>query len=568
MVSMTTLTSLSGDPLQSWIFRQIRICIADDWMKHTASDGKIVDLPPSLIDIFASTKFLPEARAALDHLKGNLQAGDAIIVPSIGQLPKNFGLYGQGHKLFVTEQMLELWDEMHCDQEFTYRRILSGPMGVGKSHLSYFLAARAYAERWLVFYISDAGELDKDTQEEAVLQVIKRFLALNKDILTGAELERLANDYNGIYNIVSNALSVIFYPLLKSRDQKTLLLVDEHGMLFEKEPYVPDKFKSLVPLSSYHWWGEDAKGSRVVFTDISHDKCEMTILDDCYRYRSNVFSKLPGTYPRLAAPVIREEVTAITNRVPRELVYLSANVAHILDLISLDDLQHCRQFMKEGIYRDLLRTFFVSTNESHFDGDFMDLGLTYRSKVIGQIKTHNDIICRLAQKALLELFATLPLLEGNKRRLYDISLGGDQFKTTLCHQFICTTKPIVLDTTDLKGGNSNTISLDFSLCETLQVGKDSLGSCHENVLTRSYEGYPRFDFILRPMFIQVSHRDFGQHNMGSANLSMAFDDRDNKGTNQIERHLNDMYRDLANKLPDVRHIKLEELTKNLFKNPV
>jgi hypothetical protein len=125
-------------------------------------------------------------------------------------------------------------------------------MGVGKSYLSYFLAARAYAEGWLVLYISDAGLLDKNKQDESALQVVKRFLAINKDILTGAELEMLVRDYNGMGDISTDAASLIFRTLLMSRDRKTLLLVDEHRKLFQKEPYVPDKFKSLVPLKSYH----------------------------------------------------------------------------------------------------------------------------------------------------------------------------------------------------------------------------------------------------------------------------------------------------------------------------
>ncbi|KAF9197882.1 hypothetical protein BGZ59_005052, partial [Podila verticillata] len=181
---------------------------------------------------------------------------------------------------------------------------------------------------WLVLYISDAEVLDKDDENKPALEIVKRFLALNKDILTGAELQMLVNDYDGTRNISRNALSVIFRSLLMSRERKTLLLADEHGKLFEREPYVPDKFKSLVPLSSYHWWGEDAKGSRVIFTGPAHAKFEMEVLDESYRPRSvvfvgplseTVFLKLLYTYPRLNRLEIKDEVKAITNRVPREL---------------------------------------------------------------------------------------------------------------------------------------------------------------------------------------------------------------------------------------------------------
>ncbi|KAF9121197.1 hypothetical protein BG015_005890, partial [Linnemannia schmuckeri] len=92
----------------------------------------------------------------------------------------------------------------------------------------------------------------------------------------------------------------------------------------------------------------------------------------------------------------------------------------------------------------------------------------------------------------------------------------------------------------LNGGNPTTIALDFSHCDTLQIGKISLGSGHKNVLTRGYEGHPRFDFLLGSLFIQASISDFGRHNTGLADLIKAFNVRDYNGTNQIKRYLNDL----------------------------
>jgi hypothetical protein len=352
--------------------RNKKIRIIEDWRQYTASDGKVVDLPPPWIDMLACTEFVPEPRAAFGHLNDSVQAGDAVIAPSIGQIPKGFGLFGQNRKLFVTEQMLELWEDMRGDQESTYRRVLSGPMGVGKSYLSYFLAAKAYAEGWLILYISDAGELKSYDEDVSAWKLVKRFLALNKDILTGAELEMLVNDYDGTGDICSNALSVIFDALLKSKDRKTLLLVDEHRQLFIREPYLPDRFKSLVPLSSYDWWGEDAKGSRLIFTGTRHANYEMTIMDICHRlwYVVNVgplprhvFSKLLDTYPRLAAPAIREEVIAITNCVPRELKYLLDDFKHLPDPISLDNLNDWTE--KRAMEFNRIAWWYVNKCDQH-----------------------------------------------------------------------------------------------------------------------------------------------------------------------------------------------------------
>ncbi|KAG0043351.1 hypothetical protein BGZ89_006496, partial [Linnemannia elongata] len=417
--------------------------------------------------------------------------------------------------------------------------------------------------------MADAGLLNTEYEDELALDIVKRFLALNKDILTGAELGMLVNEYSGTRNISKNALSVMFDSLLKSRDRKTLLLVDEHRKLFEQEPYVPDKFKSLVPLQSYHWWGEEPKGSRVVFTGTSHAKYEMNVLEDCYRQTSvvfvgplsrHVFSKILDTYPRLAAPAIREEVTTITNCVPQELVYLSTAVEYFPDPITMKDLQQeverrtkdflvtAKTYYKSrtpfriyGFYKALLETFLGCTSIFNFESDFLDLGLIYRSKDVGRFRTKHSILCRPAQRALLELFKTLPLPKDTKRRIYDGSLSRDDLETALCHQLLCTTKPIVLNATDLNGSSPTTITLDFSHCDTLQIGRTSLGSVPQSVLTRVYKGYPQFDFVLGPLFIQTSISDFEHHNTDSADLSKAFNVRDNDGTNQIEHCLNNLF---------------------------
>ena len=542
----------------------------------------------------------------------------------MGQVPKEFGSHGQGQALFVTEQMLGLWEDMHGDKDRTYRRVLSGPMGVGKSYLSYFLAARAYAEGWLVLYVSDAKMLDKDDENESALEVVKRFLALNKDILTGAELEMLLNEYDGTRNISRNAMSVIFGTLLKSLDRKTLLLVDEHGALFERQPYLPYKFASLVPLMSFNWWGEVAKGCRLIFTGTAHAKYEMKIMPPSYLPTSvvcvgplseNVFSKLLDTYPHLAAPAIQNQVTEITGRVPRELVLLSAAV----DPITMDKLQEwterrTKYFLqiateyhqsrdelgKQFFYKALQLTFLGGTSAVDFEWDFVDLGLVYRSND----GTRHCILCHPAQKALLELFKSLPLPEATRNGVLDGTLSGDEFEAALFHQLIRATKPVILNATDLNGNNSTTISLDFSYYDTIKAGKMSLGFGHDNVLSRGSKGYPRFDFMLGRMFIQVSVTDFGKHNKDSADVHKAFNDRE-RGTNQIERYLNDMFgpghsakiesngfavtkngapvpgfhivyirgspgkpahREWVNKLPGVLHVTFEELKEKHFKN--
>ncbi|KAG0274613.1 hypothetical protein BGZ95_009617 [Linnemannia exigua] len=223
----------------------------------------------------------------------------------------------------------------------------------------------------------------------------------------------------------------------------------------------------------------------------------------------------------------------------------------------------------------------------------------FRSKNAIKFVIKYHILCRPAQKALLELLKTLPLPEDTE--------SGDDFETALCHQLICANKPVLLNATDLNGKNPTIISLDVSHCDTIQDRRWSLGRGHDRVLARGYKGYPRFDFMLELIFIQVSVSDFGTHNTDSAHLSKTFDIRDANGRNQIEHYLNELYgpghpakiednrfavarndvplsgfrvvyirgspgkpshRDLVKKFPDVWHISFEELRETLFKNVV
>ncbi|KAF9179861.1 hypothetical protein BGZ50_006605, partial [Haplosporangium sp. Z 11] len=304
-----------------------------------------------------------------------------------------------------------------------------------------------------------------------------------------------------------------------------------------------------------------------------------------------VFLKLLDTYPRLNLPDIKDEVKKITNCVPRELVYLSAEVKHLPDPISLSDLQEWTesrtedflsiaekyyngrsQFSKSRFYSALLQTFLRSTSSINFEWDFMDLGLIYRRKDVSQIGIQRHILCRPAHQALLKLLKSLALPDHIKQRIRLGHLSGDEFE----------------------GPNI------------------SLGHGHDKVLCRGYKNYPRFDYMLGPMFIQVSISDFSSHNESKkADITKAFSKAPGE-KNQIERYLNEVYgpghsaeivnnrfvvtrtdvtmggvpvpvpgfrivyirgspgkpehRISVKKFPDVVHVTFEELKEKLFKN--
>ncbi|KAF9342844.1 hypothetical protein BGX34_007602, partial [Mortierella sp. NVP85] len=145
----------------------------------------------------------------------------------------------------------------------------------------------------------------------------------------------------------------------------------------------------------------------------------------------------------MAAPAIREEVIAITKCVPRELIQLLVAVEDVPDPITLDNLKNWTkdrtdfylqiameyyesrtQLKKRRFYDALFDTFLGSTSTATFDWDFLDLGLIYRSKVVGEIGTQHHSLCGPVQIALQELFKTLPLPEDLRKRICDGTLDG------------------------------------------------------------------------------------------------------------------------------------------------
>jgi len=159
-------------------------------VKYDAKDGP-VDLPPVLVSMLNSGEFKPAPRNEFKQQLDNMEVGQEITLPSIGQRPKHYGEGYQESSFFITEQMVEMWRLLSSNSDWPIRRILSGPMGVGKSYLALFLAAKAYADAWLFLYVSDANELAFNSDAKIATSICARFLALNKDVLTFANFEKM-----------------------------------------------------------------------------------------------------------------------------------------------------------------------------------------------------------------------------------------------------------------------------------------------------------------------------------------------------------------------------------------
>ncbi|CAG8677760.1 5041_t:CDS:2 [Acaulospora morrowiae] len=594
--------------------------IEQGWKSYTASDGHSVELPFQIIDILESSEFEPDLRINFKTAFRNLHVGKSITLPHLGQEPKHFAEGHQGRTLLVTEQMIDIWNELSTD---------------------------TYAEEWPMLYIADASDLNVESPEKAGEVICRYFLALNKDILTAAELEKIvqcASDRNTQQIWITVAEQIL--DLIKLARRKALLIVDEHGVLFEKDP-VPLRIHLLSHLMNLNFWGEHYKFARVIFTGTAHARYEREYMKNGqYEFwvifigplQSKVFDILLQLHPVLGIQGIKEAAKKVTNCVPRELIYL---VEHIKNL-NITNVNHFQQVLKDfeiervdrilaiaqKYYNDLPKTektryydaltsmFLPSKPVVQFDWRFLDLGLIYRYK---ERIIHYLPLCPPAQKALLKMCMSFDLPENIKNQLRVGSLTGEQFEEALLNRLVCKCNtPIQLNVTDLNNSNKSVITLQFNDYGWIESSQLSLGPGNDKVLGRGFNRYSRFDYMLGPIFIQVSISDFASHNYkSSTNIGQAFKPMavqagissvQINGRNQIEMYLDEMcgpghsakmdsqnkfvvtrsgervpgfcivyirgspgtpnHSEKVREFPDVAHVTFEEIKRQLFPNIV
>ncbi|KAG0368649.1 hypothetical protein BGZ54_001508 [Gamsiella multidivaricata] len=432
---------------------------AERWEPYIAADGKSVELPPLLLAMLESDEFKPDPRTDFSSLL-SVQAGSQITTKHLGQVPNHFGQTYQGNQFIVIEQMMEIWQMLARDTKFPVEKVLSGPMGVGRS----YLAAQAYANGWLVLYVGDAAMLNEVTSESASIEICKQFLAINRDILTAAKLRELVTYEDRSTPLVMSSAATILGSLLQRREHKSLCIIDEHGVLFASDPPVPARLVVLQPLKTFNYWDDSAAGARVVF--ISTAKFERFYLKD--RTRLIYVSPLsPATFGKLQAAVfshfdstvrdhvsdIGDEVLRITNYVPRELVNLVQGIG-----TSPLTLQEVKERLKNFEERRRHEFYFVavthynslptiSKDRTHlalaqmflpgkvrpdviFDWKFLDLGIVYRYVSKNRAVLHNPI-CPAGKAALLNLYKQCPLPDAYRNGLVRDNLDDGQSEDAL-----------------------------------------------------------------------------------------------------------------------------------------
>ncbi|KAF9956630.1 hypothetical protein BGZ65_002554 [Modicella reniformis] len=522
-----------------------------------------------------SGEFTPAPRNEFKQLLDNMEVGQKITLPSIGQHPKHYGEGYQELSFFITEQMVRLWHLLSSDSNRPIRRVLSGPMGVGKSYLALFLAAKAYAEGWLLLYVADANVLSSNNADMIAVVICKLFFALNKDILTTDDLDKMMFGDPTEHNVIRAAHNIL-HTLLQQRGTKTLLVIDEHGALFQQDPPVPAKHALLNPLMQLAAWRETSTGARVVLTGTSHARFEnkyvKSDMRDWLEYvgplSDTVFDKLLDMNPILSRPEIRDQVKEITNCVPRELIKMAQSVnteCAISEQHSDNNIDqfvnqfnrkrqevfsrdahtyfHRLQDVQRHSYRCALSAMFLPRNKGDldyenkgFDYQFLDLGLVYRTK-FGS-RTEYSFLCPAAKDALRSLYKSMPLPDDTVTAITTGAATGEQFENAL-FAFLMKYPEVILDTTNLAGITKAPVMIRS---DSVKILEHPLSRVSENVLVRCSKGYPRFDYINGRTFIQVSVSDFPTHNVESADIAKAFvpdvgSTHSYDGKNQIERYL-------------------------------
>ncbi|GES93088.1 hypothetical protein GLOIN_2v1482214 [Rhizophagus clarus] len=469
------------------------------WKSYTTSDGHSVELPPQIIDMLESDKFAPNLCATFRAAFQNFYVGQSIDLPHLGQKPKHFAEGYQGKKLLVTEQMIGIWNELSKDSDHSIKRVLSSPMGVGKSYISYFLVSKAYAKGWLILYIANTSDLNVESSRKAGEVICRFFLALNKDILTATYLKQIIRHVDYDSKKVEIIIAKDILDLIKLADRKTLLIVDEHGILFEKDP-VPLRIHLLSPLMNLNFWGESYKFARVILTGTAHARYEREyIKNGQYEFwviyvgllQSSIFDILLQLHPVLKIQGIKEEAKKVTNYVPRELIYLVKYINKLNIIIA--DVDCFQQVLKK-----------------------FEIERVNKILVIAQ-KYYNDLPKNEKTRyydALTSIFLTSKPFSQFEWKFLDLGLI-----------YRCNTT-IQLNATDLNNNNRNVITLHFNDYDLIKNSQLSLEPGNDKVLGRSFDSKSLTK--IRQAFEPMS----AQADISSAQINRR---------NQIEMYLDEMY---------------------------
>ena len=324
--------------------------------------------------------------------------------------------------LLWTKQTEDLWLELvKPPRGNTVRaQILAGPSGIGKSHLTFLLAARAYAEGHPVLYIADAGRLYSNSGVNGLLvSVMQRFLDCNGDMFSGQ-----------LHNVLT---WLEFMNLLDA--QKAIVIIDEHGHAYrkiKKETHDPDRVFPLLMPNAYLCH----RHVRMVFAGSNQASFECD-LNRSYRPSLRFiqpFGEIDATlfvasldgskhdlvvHRRFANFVPGEMVLLSQHQIPEEYVKSSRGTMcdKLRQSLNLDDVRLVQTL------NDLFRLSSMALGIENLS--LLDLGYVYR---LGSVNTSPlaSPLCYPATLALLQLWHDISIVPSKpSKRLVDVALGED-----------------------------------------------------------------------------------------------------------------------------------------------
>ena len=369
------------------------------------------------------------------------------------------------NRVMWTSQHESLWMELSKQDKGHGEmivQILAGPSGIGKSHLAFLLALRAYAVGRPVLYIPDAGVFLKENAmpSQWVSALVQQHLHAGKSmtgsVSTWVDLKQLLHKYGGV------------------------VVVDEHGHAWQQMVERHETHTWLYSMLTPQGY-QDVRGVRVLFAGSNQASFE---------------AKLNGTYrPNLRFVVPMEEadarvflrefttwmgdaggddfaaVRSFTNLVPAQMVRYAASEDG--DQYVTEARADMYQTLKTALdsrleHPDLchtLHTFFTRSMVESVAANisFLDLGFVYRDPPRGYPARP---LCRPAAWALLDLWQLVsPSAERTLEQIIKLpgAEAGVPFEDLVWRTLLrglCA--ELLVPTTNLAGSGTANLSWEFS----------------------------------------------------------------------------------------------------------
>jgi hypothetical protein len=453
---------------------------------------------------------------------------------SLGEQPKHFHLVAP---LFVSKQLNDICEDVLAltllaqDSSVERRRVICGPMGVGKSYITWSIAAYAYSHKRPVLYIADAAHMvaTYSTEEIMLAYLVKRFLLLNDDILSIQQKSELSQvTWLSFVNVMI--------------ETQSLIVIDEHSYILQ-EPY-----KSFSWMGNFILMQALDRTVTLVVAASSHSSFEINYLKNgMQNFKVYV---TPPTEPegvellKSFMPTENDEKKILTivrelGHVPRDLYFYSQSKLSLAKFIdervqqygleitnfynAMKKDEQSRALVAQSIFRLFYYQSYTFDTSVQNIGDFIDLSVCYR-------KAHTEFIplSQATARALLLLNVKINSfsLEANikSQLLMPDKDGFECLIWSLLLRDAIMKKKLTFQPYYLNGTKAaEKMELSFQQFANLEKDRHVPPTyLSQNILYRPWNNFPRWDFVSSSCFFQVSISTFDVHNSDRAKIDLSF----------------------------------------------